>query len=186
MQLLSLPFLLFAAITLIVYYLLARKAQNIWLLAASYFFYVTISPQYALALLAVTILNFNIGKKATSRFWLALGVSLNLVSFAALKLLSGPYGPRLLPVPPEALSLLLPIGFSFYILQAISYLIDIHNHQADSAEDLVDFALYLSFFPKLLAGPIERPARFPVTLPLDVPVSERLTARLLRVGREER
>ncbi|RJP50545.1 MAG: MBOAT family protein [Anaerolineaceae bacterium] len=160
MQLISPPFLFFAAITLAVYYLLARKAQNIWLLAASYFFYVTISPQYALVLIAVTILNFYIGKKAASRAWLALGVGLNLVSFAALKLLSGPYGPRLLPVPPEALSLLLPIGFSFYILQAISYLIDIHNRQADSADDLVDFALYLTYFPKMLAGPIERPARF--------------------------
>lgn len=160
MQILSLPFLFFAAVTLTVYYLLARKAQNVWLLLASYFFYITISWQYALVLLAVTILNFYIGKKAASRVWLALGVGLNLSSFLALKLLSGPYGPRLLPVPPEALSLLLPIGFSFYILQAISYLIDIHNHQADSAGDIVDFALYLSFFPKLLAGPIERPARF--------------------------
>jgi len=160
MQLVSLPFLLFAAITLIVYYFLARKAQNIWLLAASYFFYVTISPSYALALLAVTAINFYIGKKATSRAWLTFGVGLNLVSFAALKLVSGPYGPRLLPVAPEALSLLLPVGFSFYILQAISYLIDIHNRQTDSADDFFDFALYLTFFPKLLSGPIERPARF--------------------------
>lgn len=160
MQLISLPFVLFAAVTLVVYYFLARKAQNVWLLAASYFFYVAISPQYALVLLAVTILNFYIGKKAASRTWLMLGVGIDLVSFAALKLVSGPYGPRLLPVSPEALSLLLPIGFSFYILQAISYLVDIHNHQADAADDLVDFALYLSYFPKMLAGPIERPARF--------------------------
>jgi len=160
MQILSIQFLAFSLVTLAVYYFLARKAQNIWLLLASYFFYVTISWQYTLTLFAITILNFYIGKKAASRAWLALGVSINLVSFAALKLLSGPYGPRLLPVPPEALNLLLPIGFSFYILQAISYLVDIHNHQADSADDLVDFALYLSFFPKLLAGPIERPARF--------------------------
>ena len=160
MQILSNQFLAFSLIVLAIYYLLARKAQNVWLLLASYFFYITISWQYALVLLAVTVINFFIGRKATSRVWLALGVGLNLSSFLALKLLSGPYGPRLLPVPPDALSLLLPIGFSFYILQAISYLIDIHNHQADSADNLVDFALTLSFFPKLLAGPIERPARF--------------------------
>ena len=160
MQLISLPFLLFAAATLVVYYFLARKAQNAWLLAASYFFYVTLSWEYALALLAVTLLNFYIGKKAGSRSWLALGVGINLASFASLKLISGPYGPRLLSAPPEALGLLLPIGFSFYILQAVSYLIDIHNRQADAADDFVDFALYLTFFPKLLSGPIERPARF--------------------------
>jgi D-alanyl-lipoteichoic acid acyltransferase DltB (MBOAT superfamily) len=160
MQILSIQFLAFSLITLAVYYLLARKTQNVWLLLASYFFYITISWQYALVLLAITIVNFYIGRKAASRAWLTLGIGLNLSSLLALKFISGPYGPRLLPVPPEALSLLLPIGFSFYILQAISYLIDIHNHQADSAEDLVDFALYLGFFPKLLAGPIERPARF--------------------------
>lgn len=161
MQIISLPFLLFSVLTLAVYYLLARKAQNVWLLLASYVFYIAIGWRYALVLLAVTILNFYIGKKADSRGWLWLGVGLNLSSFAALKLLSGPYGPRIMPgVPPDALSLLLPVGFSFYILQAVSYLVDIHNGQAHPADELVDFALYLSYFPKMLAGPIERPARF--------------------------
>lgn len=160
MQLISPSFLLFATTTLLVYYVLARKAQNLWLLAASYVFYLTISWRYALVLLAVTLLNFYIGKKAVCRAWLTLGIGINLVSFVALKLLSGPYGPRLLPIPTETLSLLLPVGFSFYILQAISYLIDIHNGQTEPADNLVDFALYLSYFPKMLAGPIERPARF--------------------------
>jgi len=178
MQLLSLPFLLFAAITLVVYYFLARKAQNVWLLAASYFFYLTISWKYALVLLAVTLLNYFIGRKAVSRAWLALGVSINLISFASIKLLSGPYGPRLLPsVLPDALGLLLPIGFSFYILQAVSYLVDIHNRQADTADDFVDFALYLSYFPKLLAGPIERPARFLAGLRADRRVDASALAR---------
>lgn len=160
MQLISPQFLLFAAITLAVYYCLARKVQNTWLLAASYFFYAAISPSYALALLTITIINYSIGKKAASRAWLTLGVGLNLLSFAALKLVSGPYGPRLLPFPPDSLSLLLPVGFSFYILQAISYLVEIHNRQSDPADDFFDFALYLTFFPKLLSGPIERPSRF--------------------------
>jgi len=165
MQIVSPQFLLFAAATLAVYYLLARKAQNVWLLLASYFFYATISWQYALVLFAVTALNYFIGRKATSRGWLALGLAINVASLLSLKLIAGPYGPRIvgltrLTVPPEALSLLLPIGFSFYILQAISYLIDIHRGQADSADDFADFALYLSFFPKMLAGPVERPARF--------------------------
>ncbi len=160
MQILSLQFLAFSVVTLVVYYLLARKAQNIWLLVASYFFYVTLDGRYALVLLVVTLLNYIIGQKVASRAWLVLGILLNLSSFAALKLLSGPYGPRLLPLPPDVLSLLLPIGFSFYILQAISYLVDVHNKTAEPAEDLVDFALYLSYFPKLLAGPIERPAGF--------------------------
>jgi alginate O-acetyltransferase complex protein AlgI len=185
MQILSLQFLVFSIVTLVVYYQLARKAQNILLLLASYFFYASISWKYALILLAITAVNFWIGRKVSSRGWLALGLGLNLSSFLALKLLSGPYGPRLLNVPPEALSLLLPVGFSFYILQAISYLIDIHNHQADAADDFVNFALYLSFFPKLLAGPIERPARFLSGLRVDRRVDGTALARglgLILVG----
>jgi D-alanyl-lipoteichoic acid acyltransferase DltB (MBOAT superfamily) len=160
MQIVSVQFLAFSILTLAVYYLLARKAQNLWLLLVSYFFYATFGRQFALVLFAVTVINFFIGQKATSRAWLALGVTLNLSSFMALKLLSGPYGSSLLPISTDVLKLLLPIGFSFYILQAISYLIDVHNKTAEPAESLVDFALYLSYFPKMLAGPIERPARF--------------------------
>lgn len=161
MQLLSLQFLLFAAVTLVVHRLLPRRWRNLWLLLASYAFYLTLGWRYALVLLAVTLLNFFLGRRAASHRWLWLGIALNLSSFAALKLLSGPYGPRLLPaLPPDALGLLLPVGFSFYILQAVSYLVDIHNGQAKPAESVEEFALYLTYFPKMLAGPIERPARF--------------------------
>jgi len=160
MQIISVQFLALSIITLAVYYLLARKAQNIWLLLVSYFFYATFGRQYALVLFAVTIINFFIGRLVTSRAWLALGIGLNLSSFLALKLLSGPYGPRLLPNSVDVLTLLLPIGFSFYILQAISYLVDVHNKTAEPSDSLVDFALYLGYFPKLLSGPIERSADF--------------------------
>lgn len=160
MQILSVQFLVFCILALAVYYLLPRKVQNIWLLLVSYLFYITFGWQYALVLAAVTLINYFIGGRVASRTWLALGISLNLSSFMALKLLSGPYGPRLLPIPVDVLSLLLPIGFSFYILQAISYLVDVHNKTAEPAGSLLDFALYLGYFPKLLAGPIERPASF--------------------------
>ncbi|MEW5941380.1 MAG: MBOAT family O-acyltransferase [Chloroflexota bacterium] len=184
MQIVSPQFLLFAAVTLAVYYLLARKAQNAWLLAASYFFLATLSWQYALALLAVTLVNFFIGRKVASRLWLALGLTLDLAGFLALKFLSGPYGPRLLGHA-DLLSILLPIGFSFYILQAISYLLDVHRGQTQPARTFADFALYLAYFPKLLAGPIERPARFLSALEADRRVSNVDLARsagLLLVG----
>ena len=190
MQIISPQFVLFAAVTLAVYYLLARRAQNIWLLLASYFFYVTIRWEYALVAFLVTLINFFIAKKVSSRNWLALGLTVNLGSFAALKLISSPYGPGLvgltrLPVPTDALGLLLPIGFSFYILQAISYLLDIHRGQAQPAQTFVDFALYLTYFPKLLAGPIERPARFLPRLEADRRVDGAALARgvgLILVG----
>jgi len=186
MQIISPQFLLFALVTLAVYYLLARTAQNVWLLAASYVFFATISWQYTLALLLVTIVNYFIGRKAASRAWLMLGLTLDIVSFASLKLLSGPYGPRLISfIQPDLLNLLLPVGFSFYILQAITYLIDVHRGQAQPAQTFVDFALYLAYFPKLLAGPIERPARFLSALEADRRVTNADLARsagLILVG----
>lgn len=190
MQIISPQFALFAAVTLAVYYLLTRKAQNVWLLLASYFFYVTIRWEYALVLFGVTLLNFLIGKKVASRTWFTLGLIFNIASFASLKLISGPYGLLAVGitgrnVPADALSLLLPIGFSFYILQAISYLVDIHRGQAQPAQTFVDFALYLTYFPKLLAGPIERPARFLSRLEADRRVDGAALARgvgLILVG----
>jgi D-alanyl-lipoteichoic acid acyltransferase DltB (MBOAT superfamily) len=160
MQLISVQFLIFSITVLAVYWLLARKAQNIWLLLVSYFFYGTFNRWFAVVLFAVTIINFFLGQRARSRPWFTLGILLNLSSFMALKLISGPYASLLLPFPPDVLNLLLPVGFSFYILQAISYLVDIHNGTAEPADSLLDFALYLSYFPKLLAGPIERAASF--------------------------
>ncbi len=177
MSLLSVPFLLFFLVTLIVYLLLNRKAQNLWLLIASYVFYVTLSWKYALALAVVTLVNYVVGQRVTSRRWLWIGLLFNLTAFSALKGLSGPYGTRLLPLPAETLALLLPVGFSFYILQAIAYLVDRHHRQSGPADDLVDFALYLAYFPKLLSGPIERPARFLDQLRADRPLQGATLAR---------
>ena len=88
MQIISVEFLLFSAVVLAVYYFLARRSQNMWLLIASYFFYAFIGWQYALALMAITSLNYFIGRRVASRAWLAVGLSLDLASFGALKLLS--------------------------------------------------------------------------------------------------
>lgn len=179
MQIISTQFLFFSIVVVAIYYLLTRRAQNIWLLLASYFFYALLSWKFFLALVLITAINYFIGRKVLSRGWLALGLLINLGAFSALKLLSGPYGPRLVGdgVAPDALALLLPIGFSFYILQAISYQLDIHRGQAKPAQNFVDFALYLSYFPKLLAGPIERPTRFLSALEADRRVDNESLAR---------
>ena len=187
MQIISPQFLLFAAITLAVYYLLERKAQNLWLLLASFFFYLTLRWEYALILFIVALLNYFIGKRAASRAWLLAGLGIDVASFAALKLFSGPYGTRLLGFTGqhELLSLLLPVGYSFYILQAVSYLIDIHRGQTKPAQTFIDLALYLAYFPKLLAGPIERPGRFLPRLEADRRVDSAAVARsagLILVG----
>lgn len=187
MQIISPQFVLFAAAALAGYALLNRKLQNAWLLLASYFFYAAIRWEYALVLFVLSIVNYFIGRRAAARGWLYAGLALNLASFAALKLFAGPYGPRLLDLdgPSNLLALLLPVGFSFYILQAIAYLLDIHRGQAQPAQTFIDLALYLAYFPKLLAGPIERPARFLAQLAAERRVDSAAAARsagLILVG----
>ncbi len=175
MEIVSWQFAVFSVVVLAVYYLLSRPAQNIWLLAASYFFYATWGWSYAAILLASTLMNYWIGRRVAAgkeqrSKWLWLGIGLNLAGLVLFRLASSPagasiFGP-LLPAglaadPQAALTrLFLPVGFSFYTLQAISYLVDISRGQAPAAAGLVDFGVYMAYFPRLTAGPIERARPF--------------------------
>lgn len=161
MEIISLPFLIFALVVILVYSRLTRPAQNIWLLAASYAFYLTWGWGYALALLGLTALNYLIAQKLgqnapTKMRWLWVGIFLNGGSLIALKALTSPYA--LLNLNTTAT--LLPIGFSFYSLQAISYLVDVSRGQITPERNPIHFALYLAYFPKLLSGPIEKAGKF--------------------------
>ncbi len=171
MEILSLPFALFTAVVIGVYYLLAPRAQKWWLLAASYAFYLTWGWPYALVLAALTLVNFWLGlrlKEASQPArLLRAGLLLNLLSFATLKLSASSYGEslfnRLALSPIDSAgwnSVLLPIGFSFYVLQAISYLLDVSRGQCQPSRHLLDFGLYMAYFPRLLSGPIERARTF--------------------------
>jgi len=165
MEIISLPFLAFALIVTLVYSRLARPAQNVWLLAASYFFYLTWGWSAALVLLVMTLLNYLIGLRlgsdspARSR-WLWAGILLNGASLVVLKVLVSPYAASIFQSQANWTAILLPVGFSFYTLQAISYLVDVSRGQVAPVRSLVDFALYLAYFPKLLSGPIEKAGRF--------------------------
>jgi alginate O-acetyltransferase complex protein AlgI len=160
-EIISLDFLLLSIVTAAVYYILSPRAQVIWLLVVSYFFYATWSWSYVTVLLAFTFLNFFLAQqieKSRSRNLLFMGILLNAGSFIFLKILAGPYaGSLLVQIGSNSLTgILLPVGFSFYILQLISYLTDVQRGQLEAEKDFFTFALYLAYFPKLLAGPIER------------------------------
>ncbi len=171
MEIISLPFLIFALVVILVYSQLSRPAQNAWLLAASYIFYLSWGWSYALILLVATLANYTLGLRlgqdSPSRSkWLWAGILLNGGALLALKILSSAYGILIFNIlnwtqeRPNWTAILLPIGFSFYTLQAISYLIDVSRGQVAPLRNLVDFALYLAYFPKLLSGPIEKAGRF--------------------------
>ncbi len=171
MEIISWPYVGFALITLIVYYVLPRRAQNYWLLIASYVFYCFWSWQFALVLLGVTTVNYLLGRYLRStkypRRVLWLGIALNILTLAIFKYADFfvPQAITLLQkVAPsfvgDSIKILLPVGLSFVILQTISYLVDIYRGQLSQASDPIDFALYLAYFPKLLSGPIESPRVF--------------------------
>ena len=158
-------FLILTLIALVIYYLLTPRAQTLWLLLVSWFFYATWSWFYLAVLLVSTLLNFVLARqieRRKSRVLFLAGIVINAGSLILLKLLTGPYGVNILERANEITltAILLPIGFSFYVLQILSYLTDVYRGQIKAEQDFMHFALYLAYFPKMLAGPIERAKSF--------------------------
>ena len=118
------------------------------LLVASWGFYLYGSPESFWILLLVTLISYIFGKeleKKKSVFLLTTGITLILSFLVVFKYLG--------------LELSLPVGISFYTFQTISYLIDVYRQDSHAEKDLLKYALFVSFFPQLVAGPIERPGK---------------------------
>jgi alginate O-acetyltransferase complex protein AlgI len=161
---------LFLPVVLTVYFLLpGLRARNFWLLAASLIFYAWGELAFLFLLLASTLANFELGKwvercetEARRKFAVGLAVAVNVGFLAFFKYaglvvasLNAPLhwlGLGALPVPRVAL----PIGISFFTFHALSYVIDIYRRKWRAARDPRDTALYIFFFPQLVAGPILR------------------------------
>ena len=195
MQIISWQFVVFYLIVLIVYFFLPRRSQDIWLLIASFFFLATWNV-YSVAILTASILfNYVIGLKIwqgarMSRKWLWLGIIINVLTLFIFRLGSSGYlekGIRAFlhlsdPAGSFELSILLPVGFSYYCLQAISYLVDISKKQCEPSNDLVDFGLYMAYFPRMLAGPIERARSFlPILSNPRIVDNDRLSRGFIRI-----
>ena len=151
------------------YYLVPTRARSALILLSSYVFYAWWRPDFLGLLIGVTVATYAIAlvmDSSTSpsrRFRvLALGVSLNLLALAYFKYAN--FGIASLNtllqgvglVPVAWTPVLLPIGLSFYIFHAISYLVDIYRHEAPPARNLIDFAAFIALFPHLVAGPVLR------------------------------
>jgi len=176
MQFNSWIFPLFFAACYAVYLALGARryrVQNAWLLGASYLFYGYWNWKF-LALLALsTAVDFHIGRAlartdderrrkrlVTASVLVNLGVlgffkyfNFFLESTASLLREMG------LEASPQTLQILLPVGISFYTFQTLSYTIDVYRRRMEPTDDLLGFALFVSFFPQLVAGPIERAVR---------------------------
>lgn len=159
---------------LLVLVMLAAKAntsKKTWLLLFSYGFYMFWNPAFIFLLLGTTIFNFFTGKlianSSTKKKWLILTILTNLSLLAFFKYYHFLednlfFILRFFGHQPSwtSLNVLLPIGISFYTFEVISYNVDIYKGDTKPASNLVDFALFLAFFPRLVAGPILRPNDF--------------------------
>jgi D-alanyl-lipoteichoic acid acyltransferase DltB (MBOAT superfamily) len=156
MTIVSPAFALLVAVVVPVCHLLGARARVWWLLAASYVFYALAAWQFLPVLAGVTVLTWLVGTRlvgggASRRAWLAAGILLNVAALALLRVFfrEQPFGGPFVV-----------LGVSFYSLQAISYLVDLHTGSLRRPGRLDDVALYLAYFPKLVAGPIERAGTF--------------------------
>lgn len=169
----SLPFLLFFPAVCVLYYCIPGswlRLRNLFLLTASYYFYMSWEPAYALLLLTSTVVTylsaFGIAQTTDKRkrkvcLVASLVINLSLLfvfkyyNFLASNLmwLTDFCGVRInIPIS----KLLLPVGISFYTFQALGYAIDVYRGTTKVERNFVTYALFVSFFPQLVAGPIER------------------------------
>ena len=166
MDLISLPFAGFFVVALLVYHILPSDKRKLWLLVTSFVFYGLLDIRFLLTLVIMTVGNywfikrFNVSKKAYDAYF-ALAILLNISVFIGLKFLTSRYaGLVFLKADDVTGKWLLPVGFSFYILQLISLHLNIRNGLLTAIPGFIDFTLYLAYFPKITSGPIEKPRPF--------------------------
>lgn len=187
----SLTFAVFLMLALLLYRLLPGwGARRNLLLLASYLFYAAWSPPFALLLAFSTLLDWLLARRMgrepeaqRRRRWLMLSLLANLGLLGYFK-----YGEFLqdnfrlllqafaIDYAPPQWSIVLPVGISFYTFQTLSYTIDVYRRRIQPEPSLRDFALFVSFFPQLVAGPIVRAADFLPQIKLPKTVEPRLLA----------
>lgn len=168
----SLDFALFLPVVWLVYQLLRKsiKVQNVWLALASYVFYGWWDYRFLALIFMSTVVDYFVGQRMytthdkTTRkalLWISLGFNLGMLGFFKyygffvqnfIEVFSF-FGQNLTP---GTLDIVLPVGISFYTFQTLSYTLDIYNDKLKPTKDFVAFAAFVSFFPQLVAGPIER------------------------------
>ncbi len=168
----SLTFIVFFALVLAFWQLrLPWTGRKVFLLLASYLFYAAWNPPFVLLLWASTVVDWwaaqamiKSDRKAVRRFWLVASLVVNLGMLAFFK-----YGQFLLDnfvalaasvgieYLPAKYDIVLPVGISFYTFATLSYTLDVYLKRAKPASNFLDYALFVTFFPHLVAGPIMRP-----------------------------
>ena len=171
MTFVSLQFLVFFMVVTLWFFRLKNQRGRIWLLLiASCYFYMSFIPEYILILGGTIVVDYFAGLQiarsegSTRRFWLILSIIANIGALAVFKyynfFIDNIHTGFLFFGKPLSLPLLrmaLPIGLSFHTFQALSYTIEVYRKRQEAERNFVVYALYVMFYPQLVAGPIERP-----------------------------
>lgn len=169
----SVSFAIFLPIIFILYWFITNKnlkLQNLLLLVASYYFYACWDWRFMFLLMFSTFLDYYTGlkieenkKQNLRKFWLWLSVGINLGFLGFFKyynFFAESFAEMLqnfgLQVNPWTLKVILPVGISFYTFHGLSYVLDIYFKRIKAERNFVEYAVFVSFFTLLVAGPIER------------------------------
>jgi alginate O-acetyltransferase complex protein AlgI len=169
----SLDFAIFLPVVFILFWFAAQRSlrhQNILLLVASYYFYGSWDWRFLSLLVFSSTFDYFVGlelhrqqdaRKRKMFFWASIGVNLILLGFFKYyNFFAASFVDAFTflghPIQPNTLNIILPVGISFYTFQSMSYAIDIYRGKLTPTKDLIAFLAFVSFFPQLVAGPIER------------------------------
>src|ERR1035437_1887296 len=166
-------YFVFLVLVVLVYWRLKWRGQNVFLLAASYFFYGWWDWRFLLLMIGSTTIDFIIAKKieetsnpANRKLLLIASLVVNFTILGFFKYFNFFLGStaHLLDaigihnIPRGMLGLLLPPGISFYTFQEVAYIVDVYGSRVKASRNFVDYGLFISLFPHLIAGPIQRPS----------------------------
>ena len=173
----SVDFLVFFPVVVLLYFVMPRRVRYLWLLGCSYYFYMCWNPRYALLMLTSTAITYLSGilihranavgdegkRTRLKKLWVGLSFGSNLAILCVFKYLTffleslaAALGFAGISMTVPTIDLLLPVGISFYTFQALSYTVDVYRGDIDAEPNFLRYALFVSFFPQLVAGPIER------------------------------
>lgn len=174
----SINFIIFLPIVLAVYYVIPQKLKKMWLLLASYFFYMCWNAKYAILILTSTVVTYFCGvflekvkhlevseeeKVKRKKLVLIASLVINLGILGYFKytnffmsLFTDVFNALHINIATPVFDILLPVGISFYTFQAVGYTIDVYRDDIYAEKNFITYALFVSFFPQLVAGPIER------------------------------
>ncbi len=167
----SFHFIFFFFLVFVLYYKLPSKYQWVLLLISSYYFYMCWKPEFIILILISTCIDYFSGlsiertdSKKIKRMWLLLSICSNLSILFFFKYFNF-FGDNInavlrtfsIPFSVPALNIILPVGISFYTFQTMSYTIEVYRGNIKAERHFGYFALFVTYFPQLVAGPIERP-----------------------------